>query len=111
MSTDDLNHGVEPGLKGEVEPLLAVLKALKEQGLTDTRLVHVFMHHRIQPLMARGRLMFKYSGLNDPNCHSIEPLTLSEIKARVKVITPLSSWFFIDEDFPHSFLGAYRVVW
>lgn len=110
MSTDDSNRGEEPGLKGEVEPLLAALKALKEQGLIDTRLVHVFMHRRIQPLMARGRPMFKYSGLNDSDCHSIEPLALSEIEARVKVITALPSWFFMDEDFPHPFLGAYRVV-
>jgi hypothetical protein len=55
VSTDDWNRGMEPGRKGEVKPLLVVLKTLKEQGLTGARLVHVFMHRRIQPLMARRR--------------------------------------------------------
>lgn len=53
MSTDDWNHGAEPGLKGEVEPILVVLKTLKEYDLTRTRLMCIFMHRQLQPLMAR----------------------------------------------------------
>jgi hypothetical protein len=49
---DDWNRGAEPGLKGEVEPLLVALKTLKDKGLTGVRLEHILMHHQIQPLMA-----------------------------------------------------------
>jgi hypothetical protein len=76
-------------------------KTLKKQGLADARLLHVFMHHRIQHMMARRMPMHKYSGINNPDCHSSEPFVLSEIEAPVKVVTALSSGFFMDEDFPH----------
>jgi hypothetical protein len=33
VSTDDWNRGAKLGLKGEVQPLLVVLKTLKDQGL------------------------------------------------------------------------------
>jgi hypothetical protein len=47
-----------------------------------------------------------YSGINDLDRHSTGPLSLSEIEAKVKVITALPSGFFMDEDFPHTlFLG------
>jgi hypothetical protein len=88
---DDRNRGAEPSLKGEVEPLLMTLETLKEQGLTCARLVYVVMHCRIQPLMDHWRPMYKYSGVNDPDRHSSEPLALSNIEARVKVVTALSS--------------------
>jgi hypothetical protein len=45
--TDDWHRGAEPGLEDEVEPLLTVFKTLKKQGLTDMRLVLVFIHRRI----------------------------------------------------------------
>lgn len=45
----------ELGLKGKVEPLVAVLSTLKKQGLTGARLVRIFMHRQIQHLMARQR--------------------------------------------------------
>jgi hypothetical protein len=45
--------------------------------------------------------MYKYSCVNDPNCHSSEQHQLFEIEARVKVVTALSSRFFKDEDFPN----------
>jgi hypothetical protein len=53
--------------------------------------------------------MHKYSSINDPGRHTFESLALSEIEARVKVVTPLSSGFLIDEDFPYPFLG--RTEW
>jgi hypothetical protein len=42
ISTNDWNRGAGPGPRGEVEPLLVVLKAPKERGLTCARLVRVF---------------------------------------------------------------------
>jgi hypothetical protein len=56
--------------------------------------------------MAPLRSMSMYSGINDLDRHSTGPLSLSEIEAKVKVITALPSGFFMDEDFPHTlFLG------
>lgn len=54
--------------------------------------------------------MHKYFGINDLDRHSSEPLTLSEIEARVKVVIALSLGLFMDEDFLHPFIGAYRVA-
>jgi hypothetical protein len=101
VSTDDWNCRAELSLKGEVEPLLMALKTLKDQGPIGARLMRVFMHHQIQPLVAHRRPMYKYSSANDHDCYSSEPLVLSEIEARVKLVTALSSRFFMDEDFPH----------
>jgi hypothetical protein len=61
--------------------------------------------------MDHWRLMYKYSGINDPDHHSSETLALSEIEAQVKVATALLSGFFMDEDILHPLSRAYRVVW
>jgi hypothetical protein len=50
--------------------------------------------------MAYQRLMHQYSGVNDPDRHSSVPLTLTEIKPRVKVVMALSSRSFMNEDSP-----------
>lgn len=70
----------------------------------------MFLCRQIQPLMARRRPLHKYSSVNDPDDHSSEPFALSEIETRVKYVTALSLGFFMDEDFMHPFLGAYRVA-
>jgi hypothetical protein len=44
--------------------------------------------------------MHQYSGVNDLDLHSFVPLALTEIEARVRVITMLPSRFFMDEDSP-----------
>lgn len=54
--------------------------------------------------------MHKYSGINDPDDHSFESLALSEIEARVKVVTTLSLGFLMDEDFPYPLSRAYQVA-
>jgi hypothetical protein len=43
-----------------------------------------------------------YSSINDLDRHSVGPLALSKIEARVKFITVLSLGFFMFEDFQHS---------
>jgi hypothetical protein len=56
--------------------------------------------------------MHKYYGVNDPDRQSSKPLALSEIEARVKVVTALPLGFFMDEDFPHPLSRrVYRVAW
>lgn len=52
-----------------------------------------------------------YSSVNDPDRGSIEPLTLSEIKARVKVISVLPSEPFMDEDLLHPLSWGMLVIW
>jgi hypothetical protein len=44
--------------------------------------------------------MHQYSGVDDPDRHSSKHLALTEIEARVKVVTALSSESFMDEDSP-----------
>lgn len=100
VSTEEWHHGVEASFKSEVEHLLTAIKTLKQQGLTGARLVRVFMHRGVQPLMACQKPMHRYSGVNDLDRHSSEPLALIEIEAWVKVIMTLSLGSFMDEDSP-----------
>jgi hypothetical protein len=50
--------------------------------------------------MAHQKSLHKYSGVNDNDCHSFEPLVLTEIEARLNTVTVLSSGTFMDEDSP-----------
>lgn len=44
--------------------------------------------------------MHRYSGVDDPDRQSSMPLALTDIEARVKVVTALSFASFMDEDSP-----------
>lgn len=70
-SAEDQHSDTDAVLKSEVDCLLAVVETLKQQGLSRARLVHIFMHRRIQPLMAHQKPMHQYSGVNDPDRHSL----------------------------------------
>lgn len=94
------HYSAKARFKSKVEHLLKAVAMLKQQGLTDDRLVHTFMYHRVQPLMVCQRPMYKYSGVHDPDCHSVESLALSEIETQVRVITTLSSGSLMDTDLP-----------
>jgi hypothetical protein len=50
--------------------------------------------------MARQKPIYEYSGVLDPDRHSTDPLALSKIEARVRVVIALSSGFFMEEDSP-----------
>lgn len=52
-----------------------------------------------------------YSSVNDPDHDSIEPLTLSEIEARVKVISALPLGPFMDEDLLDPLSRGVLVIW
>lgn len=68
--------------KSNVEHLLKAIATLKQQGLIGVRLVCTFMQHRVQlALMPHQNPFYKYSDVNDPDRHSSEPLTLTEIEA------------------------------
>lgn len=97
------HYGMEAHFKSKVEHLLKVVDTLKQQGLTGAWLVHTFMQHRVQPLMACLKYLYKYSGINDPDHHSPDPLRLAEVEAWVKVVTTLLLGTFMEEDSPLHF--------
>lgn len=96
----ECHHGAKANLKGEVENLLVSIQMLTQQGLTCARLVRSFMHCRVQPLKACQWPMHQYSSVDEPDHHSSMSLALTEIEARVKIVTALSSGSFMDEDSP-----------
>lgn len=100
MSMKECHHGAKANLKGEVENLLVSIEMLTQRGLTGTWLVRTFMHHRVQSLKSCQWPMHQYSSVDEPDHHSSMPLALTEIEARVKVVTALSSRSFMDEDSP-----------
>ncbi|OEL37744.1 hypothetical protein BAE44_0001237, partial [Dichanthelium oligosanthes] len=51
--------------------------------LTGVRVMWTLFKRRIQPLKARARPLFQYSGPADPMCESLEELEPSEVRARV----------------------------
>lgn len=53
VSTEEWQCNGEASLKIKVENLLTAVKTLKQRGLSSVWLVHTFMHHRYQLLMAR----------------------------------------------------------
>lgn len=98
---EEWHSGTDAVQKGQVDHLLSAIGMLKQRDLSGARLVRVFMHHMIHPLMAHQRPMHQFSGVNDPFCHAFTPLASSEIEARVRVVTALPSGSFMDEDSPH----------
>ncbi|OEL18298.1 hypothetical protein BAE44_0020683 [Dichanthelium oligosanthes] len=69
-----------------VNPAIAVLKQLKNAGLTTVGLPWTFFERRVQPLKARARPMFQYTGPVDPTRELEAELMLVEVKARVKLV-------------------------
>ncbi|OEL38768.1 hypothetical protein BAE44_0000213 [Dichanthelium oligosanthes] len=67
-------------------PMLALLRELKASGLTGVRVLWTFFERRVQPLAARERPLFRYTGADDPMRTSPEPLTLGEVRSRVGAV-------------------------
>lgn len=78
---------VESRYKKKVDYMTREIVVLKGQGLSGERLIHTLMQRWLQPLMARQNLMWKYAGESDPDRHSNEVLSQSEVDARVNDIT------------------------
>ncbi|OEL18058.1 hypothetical protein BAE44_0020923 [Dichanthelium oligosanthes] len=66
-----------------VDPGLAMLGQLKTAGLTGIKVLWTFFERRIQPLKARERTLFQYSGVGDPMRVSPEELEPAEMRSRV----------------------------
>jgi hypothetical protein len=78
---------VESRYKKKVDYITGKIVVLKGQGLSGERLICTFMQRWLQSLMARQNLMWKYAGESDPDRHSNEVLSQSEVDARVNDIT------------------------
>lgn len=63
------------------------LRALQAGGLTGVDLITNWVMRQIQPLKARDRPMWVYSGLTDPTRSSAQELSASDLKARLKNLT------------------------
>jgi hypothetical protein len=55
--------------------------------------------------------MYEYSDFHDPDRHSAELLSLSEIKGRVRIIMALLSRSFMNEDSPFFCPKMFQAVW
>jgi len=52
--------------KQQVHPLMKEISIMKKKGLDAMDLIALFVSRRVQPLQARVRRMWEYSGLEDP---------------------------------------------
>ncbi|OEL15081.1 hypothetical protein BAE44_0023900 [Dichanthelium oligosanthes] len=69
--------------KAWVRPMLALLRPLKDAGLTGVWVLWTFFERRVQPLAARAHPFFQYTSAGDSTRTSQEPLTLAEMRSRV----------------------------
>ncbi|OEL37420.1 hypothetical protein BAE44_0001561, partial [Dichanthelium oligosanthes] len=56
---------------------------LKDAGLTGIKVLWTLFERRIQPLKARARPLFQYSGIGDLTRVSLEVLKPAEVRSRV----------------------------
>ncbi|OEL17502.1 hypothetical protein BAE44_0021479 [Dichanthelium oligosanthes] len=69
--------------KAWIRPMLELLRQLKDAGLTGVKVLWTFFERRVQPLAARARPLFRYTGAGDLIRTSPEPLTPGEVRSRV----------------------------
>ena len=76
--------------KESVVPLMREIVWLKKNGLDAMDLISAYVTRRIQPLQARTRGMWMYTGINDEMHYSNSEMQTEEFKARMKVITSVA---------------------
>jgi Putative gypsy type transposon len=81
--------GADEREKKKLEPYLEAIGRLKQDGLRATHVIAEFMRRRVQPLKARGNLMWNYTGMSDPSRESEVELSGSEVEARVRTTLSL----------------------
>jgi hypothetical protein len=65
------------------------IAALMANGLTGADLILCWLSWRIQPLSFRDRLMYEYSGLEDPQRYNKEPAPVPDVVKQMRVIVNL----------------------
>src|SRR5579859_4987164 len=66
--------------KAWTRPMLVLLRELKDAGLTGVKVLWTFFERRVQPLAARARPLFRYTGADDSMRTSPKPLTPREVR-------------------------------
>lgn len=85
--------------------MLEKIAVLKGQGLSSEILIYTFMQRWLQPLMVHQNPMWKFASESDPDRHSTEALSKSEVEARVNDVTDGVMSDFMKEGGPPSQLG------
>ncbi|OEL24228.1 hypothetical protein BAE44_0014753 [Dichanthelium oligosanthes] len=78
-----------------VELALTTLGPLKEAGLTGIKVLWTLFERRIQPLKARARPLFQYSGVGNPT--RVSPEVLEPVEVRSRVWTMIKKKMTVDE--------------
>jgi len=76
--------------KETVLPLIREIVRLKKNGLDAMDLIAAYVTRRIQPLQARTRGMWTYTGLIDEMRYNNSEMTTEEFEHRMKVITSVT---------------------
>ena len=64
--------------------------SMKRKGLDAMDLIALFVSQRVQPLQARVRRMWEYSGLEDPTRLSSRPMNQQEFDQIMKIVTSVT---------------------
>jgi len=64
--------------------------SMKKRGLDAMDLIALFVGRRVQPLQARVRKMWEYTGLEDPTRYSNKPMNQKEFDQLMKIITSVT---------------------
>jgi hypothetical protein len=76
--------------KQKVDPLMREIANMKKRGLDAMDLIALFVGRRVQPLQARVRKMWEYTGLEDPTRLSSKPMNQKEFDQIMKIITSVN---------------------
>jgi len=74
----------------QVQPLMREIANMKKRGLDAMDLIALFVGRRVQPLQARVRKMWEYTGLEDPTRLSSKPMNQKEFDQIMKIITSVT---------------------
>ena len=76
--------------KQQVQPMMEEIVNMKRKGLDAMDLIALFVSRRVQPLQARVRRMWEYTGLEDPTRLSKKPMNQREFEQIMKIITSVT---------------------
>ena len=63
---------------------------MKKRGLDAMDLIALFIGRRVQPLQARVRKMWEYTGLEDPTCYNNKTMSQKEFDQLMRIITSVT---------------------
>src|SRR4051812_2829279 len=76
--------------KQQVLPLMREVVSMKKRGMDAMDLIALYISRRIQPLQARARKMWEYSGLEDNARYNNKAMSQKEFKQLMKIITSVT---------------------